>query len=426
GLRRFPEGRKFKQWTGDDSKALMKVYLPAIEGHVPNEMMQAIRAFLEFCYIARRDIHDTHSLAALDDALQRFHHHREIFWASGVRVEGFNLPRQHSLIHYVKLIRAYGAPNGLCSSITESKHIKAVKEPWRRSNRFDALSQMLLTNQRLDKLAAARVDFANRGMLKGTYPLLINDDGNGTGNDSTGNGNINEDEDDDGADYTKIHSTTLTVRKVYPDDIATEIEQPDFSHLIQLFIYDQEHPDSNSDISLTALPTFYGKITIYPSAVATFHAPSDILGTGGMHSERIRAVTSWRKGPGRYDTVFVNTDPAAEGMRGLDVARVRLFFSFSYEGIQYPCALVHWFSRKDDSPDDTTGMWIVEPDTSNDDGETLASIIHLDTILRAAHLLPVFGSDYVSRTLSFTDTLDSFYSFYVNKYADHHAFEIAF
>jgi len=25
GLRRFPEGRKFKQWTGDDSKALMKV-----------------------------------------------------------------------------------------------------------------------------------------------------------------------------------------------------------------------------------------------------------------------------------------------------------------------------------------------------------------------------------------------------------------
>jgi hypothetical protein len=43
-----------------------------------------------------------------------------------------------------------------------------VKEPWRRSSRFEALSQMLLTNQRLDKLAAARVDFANRGMLKGT------------------------------------------------------------------------------------------------------------------------------------------------------------------------------------------------------------------------------------------------------------------
>jgi hypothetical protein len=25
GLRRFPQGRGFEQWTGDDSKALMKV-----------------------------------------------------------------------------------------------------------------------------------------------------------------------------------------------------------------------------------------------------------------------------------------------------------------------------------------------------------------------------------------------------------------
>jgi hypothetical protein len=62
----------------------------------------------------------------------------------------------------------YGAPNGLCSSIIESKHIKAVKEPWRRSNRFDTLSQILLTNQHLDKLAASHVDFADHRMLQGT------------------------------------------------------------------------------------------------------------------------------------------------------------------------------------------------------------------------------------------------------------------
>ena len=110
-------------------------------------MVQTMRALLEFCYLAWRDIHDTHSLAALDDALQRFHHHREIFCTSGACADGFNLPRQHSLIHYVKLICAYGAPNSLCSSITESKHIKAVKELWQHSSRFDMLSQMLLTNQ---------------------------------------------------------------------------------------------------------------------------------------------------------------------------------------------------------------------------------------------------------------------------------------
>ncbi|KAJ7362401.1 hypothetical protein DFH08DRAFT_683551, partial [Mycena albidolilacea] len=41
-------------------------------------------------------------------------------------------------------------------AIPESRHITAVKKPWRRSSRYNALGQMLLTNQRLDKLAAAR------------------------------------------------------------------------------------------------------------------------------------------------------------------------------------------------------------------------------------------------------------------------------
>jgi hypothetical protein len=127
-------------------------------------MVRAIRAFIEFCYIVRREVHDTKSLEELQDALERYHHYRTIFETTDVR-SNFNLPRQHSLIHYFKLIRAYGAPNGLCSSITESKHIKAIKEPWRRSNRHNALGQILLTNQRLDKLAASRVDFEARRML---------------------------------------------------------------------------------------------------------------------------------------------------------------------------------------------------------------------------------------------------------------------
>lgn len=188
GLRRFPQGRGFKQWTGDDSKALMKVntsfflsahhihitclclqvYLPAIEGHVPREMLRALRAFLEFCYLARRDIIDTATLESMNDALARFHRYRTIFEDCGVRPDGFCLPRQHSMAHYVSLIRAFGAPNGLCSSITESKHIKSIKRPYRRSNKFDALGQILLINQWLDKLAAAWVDFTKRKMLEGT------------------------------------------------------------------------------------------------------------------------------------------------------------------------------------------------------------------------------------------------------------------
>lgn len=72
------------------------------------------------------------------------------------------------MMHYRHLSQEFGTPNGLCSSITESKHIKAVKKPWQCSNHFEALGQMLVTNQRLDKLAAAQVDFESRRMLDGS------------------------------------------------------------------------------------------------------------------------------------------------------------------------------------------------------------------------------------------------------------------
>ena len=140
--------------------------MPDIEGHVPDEIVLTFRAFLEFCYLVRKDVITDQTLVELCDALSQFHQHREIFRTLGVRPDGFSLPRQHSLVHYEVLIKQFGAPNGLCTSITESKHIKAVKEPWRRSNKYNALGQMLLTNQRMDKLAAAAVDFEKRGMLK--------------------------------------------------------------------------------------------------------------------------------------------------------------------------------------------------------------------------------------------------------------------
>jgi hypothetical protein len=127
-------------------------------------VIHAFCAFLEFCYIARRDVITEDDLDKLEDALARFHKYRDVFLP--VRNgRGFSLPRQHSMVHYPADIRSFAAPNGHCSSITESKHIRAVKEPWRRSNRNDALFQMLTTNQRLDQLAAARADFTERGML---------------------------------------------------------------------------------------------------------------------------------------------------------------------------------------------------------------------------------------------------------------------
>lgn len=143
--------------------------MPAIVEYVPAEVVRAFSAFLDFTYLVRRSVFTMDTLADIDLALARFHRHREIFQQVGVRPHGFSLPRQHSMMHYLRGIMLFGSPNGLCTSITESKHIKAVKEPYRRSSRNNALGQMLLTNQRLEKLVAARADFAARGMLAGSF-----------------------------------------------------------------------------------------------------------------------------------------------------------------------------------------------------------------------------------------------------------------
>ena len=145
-----------------------QVYLPEIQGYVPEKMVKTLQAFLDFCYIVQCDVHNTQSLKALEDALDHFHKHCKIFWTSGVHMNGFNLPRSHAVVHYLCLIQAFSTPDGLCSSITESKHIKVVKEPWHQSGHWNVLQQMLTTNSHLDKLAAAWVDFASCGMLEGT------------------------------------------------------------------------------------------------------------------------------------------------------------------------------------------------------------------------------------------------------------------
>jgi hypothetical protein len=149
----------------------VEVYVAAIEGHVPADMVRAISAYIDFYYLVRRPAIDTDSLAAIQDAISRYHQYRVAFQTHGVRPfgsEGLSLPRQHAMTHYPELIIAFGAPNGLCSSITEKKHIVAVKKPYRRSGRYRALGHILLVNQRLDKLAAARRDFKHRRMLRGT------------------------------------------------------------------------------------------------------------------------------------------------------------------------------------------------------------------------------------------------------------------
>jgi hypothetical protein len=107
------------------------------------------------------------------------------------------------------------------------------------------------------------------------------------------------------------------------------------------------------------------------------------------------------------------------------IARVLLFFRYhdQYSGDDVPCALVNWFvppNRRWARHADT-GMWVVKPELVR--GKPPLEVIHLETIARGAHLLPVFGEGFLPENFDYTSALNAFDFYFVNQYADHHSHE---
>ena len=200
------------------------------------------------------------------------------------------------------------------------------------------------------------------------------------------------------------------------------LELPEFPKLIHKFLAKQLHPNAPE------MPLIQNdrRIRVFYSATATFRAPSDPSGIRSMRREQIRTAPSWRNGAPRYDCAFVNSGGSEEDpLHGLDVCRIFLFFTFVHKNTLYSCALIQWFSLISNEPDEDTGMWMVKPDIHRD-GSRHLTIIHIDAIYRAAHLMPAFRTArFIDRSLGMHDSLDSFSVFYINKFADHNAFEIA-
>jgi hypothetical protein len=198
--------------------------------------------------------------------------------------------------------------------------------------------------------------------------------------------------------------------------------------MIRRFLYDQIYPDHDvpgSEAPLAACPSFNGRVFIHHNATATFYAPSDISGIRGMRQEFIRAMPLWRGGSARNDCIFLEKDPTLNGFQGLYVAQVSHFLSFRFHRTRYPCAIVRWFIQIGEEPCPDTGMWRVAPEI-DDTGNRTTSIIHLDSALRGAHLIGLYGDQFLPRDFEFSDALEAFNAYFVNKFADHNSNEIAF
>ncbi|THH31369.1 hypothetical protein EUX98_g2803 [Antrodiella citrinella] len=145
------------QLTGREHADIARVLLglvidmPLPGGASPVRLVRAVRAILDFLYLAQYPVHTEQTLTLLDDALDRFHDNKQVFVDIGVR-NSWAIPKLHFLRHYSYFIRRLGTTDNYNTESTERLHIDLAKDAYAATNAKDEFPQMTLWLERREKL----------------------------------------------------------------------------------------------------------------------------------------------------------------------------------------------------------------------------------------------------------------------------------
>lgn len=127
-----------------------------IDMHLPNNLspsrlIWAVRALLDFLYLAQYPCHSTETLKLLKESLDCFHEYKSIFINLSIR-EHFNFPKLHSLDHYLMYIKLFGTTDNYNTQYTERLHIDLTKDAYRATNHKDEYPQITMWLERKEKI----------------------------------------------------------------------------------------------------------------------------------------------------------------------------------------------------------------------------------------------------------------------------------
>lgn len=301
GLRQFKNGiSALSQISGSERKNMAKILLGCLIGKMPTTGIKAVTALLDFIYLAQYTAHDTITLGYLQQALNRFHANRQYFIDTLVR-EDFNIPKFHSLLHYIEAIRNFGTTDNYNTEMFERLHIEFAKHGWRASNQRDEFPQMIRWLSRQEKIAAFEVHQKNKvsPQLKdtpGTLPPVTTS--------------------------KKKPPTSIAKTPNFKNRPISLIEEkhgaPDFTHYLKVYMNTfSEGPGRVRDISNLTLP--FTKVNTYNM----FHLHPEGIQDDEEESDIVKAVPRSSRLPhGRFDTVVCIVDDNAEST-GLDGKRTK-------------------------------------------------------------------------------------------------------
>ncbi|KAG8714243.1 hypothetical protein FRC09_017834 [Ceratobasidium sp. 395] len=453
GLRHFKEGisRFFNgQWTGTESREAAKVFLPMVAGTQPTEAVRAARCIMDFAYRAHLPQLDDDDLDALESDLAEFHEHKDIFILEGAlkSERGWNgIPKIHMLSHYTHLIREYGAIDGYSTNISERLHIDYVKMPYRASNKVDPIEQMITWLQRREAWAMQRKRLEDKGLIakleRGPRAARGDDDESEDTEIFEDEGDNDDEEELDNEDAGQVKGNTNKQR--HPTDPEFH-PNPTIHHAAR----PSKPSVTGQEIMLThRAPGFIDAVKNYVSNLpggAEFgrlldddfrfgiwtkftlaHEPLPFAPLVGAKNDLVRARPARvsqrisRQRPSVFDTVLVEHDPEAQGLRRYCAARVRVIFRLPHsyhELTSEPLAYVELFNQLT-SPT-ISAHRLYQTSHSIRDLKRVTRVIPLSDIRMACHLVPQYGSfDPPFRITSNADLLSACTKFFLNRHSSH-------
>ena len=157
-IRYFTKGiTSLSRVTGQEHDQMCRILLGLIidiplPGGLSNvRLIRAVRAVLDFLYLAQYPVHTDETLETLEDSLAHFHQSKDIFVDLGIR-DSFNIPKLHFVQHYVMFIQLYGTTDNFDTAYTERLHIDFAKDAYGATNHKDEFSQMAKWLERKEKI----------------------------------------------------------------------------------------------------------------------------------------------------------------------------------------------------------------------------------------------------------------------------------
>ncbi|KAJ7769423.1 hypothetical protein B0H16DRAFT_1411344 [Mycena metata] len=415
GLRHFKKGiSSVSQWTGTEHKEMQRVFVGVLAGAVDAEVLTVVKALIDFIYYAQLQSHTTRTLAALQEALDTFHDHKQVILDLEIR-EHFNIPKFHAIQHYVDCIRALGSADGYNTESPERLHIDFAKKAYRASNRRDYTEQMALWLQRQEAVAL-RTSY----LVWYDKQLLAHSSSDA------------EDESED--DTVPEESVTVAISSPIPTLITSyTISKKPAAFNTTVAHLQLQHGALDIIPALTAflklnfrtcpiVPGPFDRFDLYNQVI--LHLPANRYLASQHLTNRIRAIpTVPSRGrhlgsPAFFDTALVVETPQeytpSSGIKGLRPAQIRAIFKLppQFGTFPHPLAYIEWFTPLN-GPDTVSGMYTTRRSTRNH--RRNAAVVSVEHLVRGCHLMGKCGLKIDAKWTS-DNVLDTAPVFYVNPY----------